>query len=202
MRHRRKIGSSRSAFRRVAAVSLIAGLAISSLPAAAAGEEGAKLVGRAAPGWGEMEWIQGGPLAFDSMRGRVVLVRWWTGPGCPYCKASAPYLQSWHETYSKDGLVVVGLYHHKSSAPLTREHVEGLVETLGFEFPVAIDAEWRTIGRWWLDGFDRSFTSVSFLLDREGTIRLVHSGGSYSRDEADRIERLIKMMLGSIKKVP
>ena len=48
----------------------------------------------------------------------------------------------------------------------------------GFQFPVAIDRDWRTLRRWWLDGQHRDFTSVSFLIDQRGVIRYVHPGGT------------------------
>ena len=154
-------------------------------------------VGRAAPGWEIDEWIQGGPLSLESLRGRVVLVRWWTGPDCPYCRASAPYLNSWQDAYADKGLVIVGLYHHKSGGPLEAGDVKKLVDAFGFRFPVAIDAGWRTLDRWWLHGNDRAFTSVSFLLDREGIIRRVHRGGSYTGQEAGAIESHIRMLLSA-----
>jgi thiol-disulfide isomerase/thioredoxin len=156
--------------------------------------EGEELIGTAAPAWGEVEWIRQGPLSLESLRGRVVLVRWWAGPSCPYCRASAPYLNAWQREFSDSGLTIIGFYHHKSPEPLTRAGVEHLADDLGFGFPVAIDPGWRTLKRWWLDR-DRGFTSVSFLLDREGVIRAIHPGGSYSKAEAAALERTIRMLL-------
>jgi hypothetical protein len=69
------------------------------------------------------------------------------------------------------------MYHHKRAEPLTLDAVRATVRDYGFEFPVAIDRDWRTLNRWWLDGHKRDFTSVSFLIDRRGVIRLVHPGG-------------------------
>ncbi len=149
-------------------------------------------VGRKAPGWERPEWVQGGPLSIESLAGKVVLVRWWTGPNCPYCRLSAPYLNTWHEQFAERGLVVVGLYHHKSSGSPTESHVRELVNQLGFEFPVAIDPEWRSLERWWLGDADRDFTSVTFLLDRDGVIRHVHAGGTYSKKEARKINSLLE----------
>lgn len=161
----------------------------------AAGEE---LTGRKAPGWDGVEWIRGGPLSLESLRGRVVLVRWWTGPECPHCRASAPTLNAWQRDYSDRGLTIIGFYHHKSNAPLIRSAVEDLVVDLGFRFPVAIDPEWRTLRRWWLDR-DREYTSVSFLLDGNGVIRAVHPGGTYGSDEAEAMEGAIRDLLGELE---
>jgi thiol-disulfide isomerase/thioredoxin len=157
--------------------------------------EGAELVGTPSPDWDVTDWINSPPLSRDDLKGRVVLVRWWTGPDCPYCRSSAPALERWHETYARHGLTVLGFYHHKAATPLTRAHVEALVRQYGLRFPVAVDPRWRTLRRWWLDEHERGWTSVSFLLDRNGVIRLVHPGGTYSRSDARRIEAKIRELL-------
>jgi thiol-disulfide isomerase/thioredoxin len=159
--------------------------------------EGRELIGTAPRDWEVSEWVQGGPLRLQDLRGRAVLVRFWTGPECPYCRTSAPYLTDWHARYGPDGLVVVGLYHHKSAGPVTTRRVAELARGLGFRFPVGIDQDWRTLRRWWLDGRDRDYTSVTFLLDRQGVIRAIHPGGAYTRDEAARLEAEIRRLLGA-----
>ena len=105
-------------------------------------------------------------------------MRWFTSPDCPFCEGSAPALRELHERYAPRGLVVVGMYHHKKAQPLDSENVRGWAKHYGYEFPVAIDADWHTLNRWWLDGHPhRGATSVSFLLDRSGVVRRVHLGG-------------------------
>ena len=54
-----------------------------------------------------------------------------------------------------------------------------------FRFPVAIDDEWKTLRRWWLDAHPDSWTSVSFLIDRSGVVRFVHLGGAYAPDSPE-----------------
>jgi len=163
--------------------------------AAATVQEGEELIGTVAPGWEPVEWVNSQPLTLDQLRGKVVLVRWWTGPECAYCAASAPNLNALHERYQAKGLVVVGFYHHKSPTPLTRRHVEQLMNGYRFKFPVAIDPEWRTLKRWWLDGRERAWTSVSFLIDQEGVIRHIHPGGSYTDDDMTTLTSLIEEFL-------
>jgi len=63
--------------------------------------------------------------------------------------------------------------------------VRGYVEHYQFRFPVAVDSDWQTLKRWWLDGPERSWTSVSFLIDRRGVIRHVHRGGKLAPDTDD-----------------
>ena len=174
----------------------LAALLISLPQLTVASSPGEEMVGRPAHAWLGPAWHQGGPLSLEDLRGRVVLVRWWTGPHCPYCRASAPYLNQWHAAYTDRGLTIVGFYHHKASGPMRPGHVEQLVKRMGFQFPIAVDPEWRTLRKWWLDRVDHGFTSVSFLLDRDGVIRRVHAGGSYDEEEAAAIEAEIRRLLG------
>lgn len=131
------------------------------------------------------------------LRGKVVLVRWWTAPGCPYCHATAPALNTFHERFAEKGLQVVGAYHHKSTAPLDPRKVAGWAEDFGFRFPVAIDRDWKTLDSWWLSRQKRAWTSVTFLLDRNGSVRFVHPGGQYVKGdgEYEKLEREIRRLL-------
>ena len=157
----------------------------------------AALIGVQPEDWQARDWINSQPLTLDSLRGRVVLVRWWTSPGCPFCQASAPALNEFWERYRRRGLMVIGLYHHKSSAPLTAAHVAEQVRKLGFEFPVATDPQWATLRRWWLDQNDNGWTSVTILLDRRGRIRHVHPGGAFFKGEPgyEALEKKIEALL-------
>jgi peroxiredoxin len=139
--------------------------------------EGSELIDTKPPEWEIDEWIGSAPVSLASLRGKVVLVRWFAGSGCPYCSATAPALNRLYQDFARRGLVVIGLYHHKAPGKLDLAAVRELAREYGFEFPVGIDRDWRTLREWWLDGHERGFTSVSFLLDRRGIIRQVHPGG-------------------------
>jgi thiol-disulfide isomerase/thioredoxin len=157
----------------------------------------ARLLGRQPPEWTVSHWLPGPPLTLEALRGKVVLVRWWTAPYCSFCRASAPALNEFHDRYRERGLVVLGFYHHKSAGPLDPAAVARWAGELGFEFPVAIDEDWVTLRLWWLDEVPASWTSVSFLLDRDGVVRYLHPGGQYVKGDADyaaleaRIEELL-----------
>ncbi len=140
-------------------------------------------VGKAAAEWEVTEWINSPPLRLADLRGKVVLVRWWTAPDCPFCAASAPTLNELHSRYAGRGLEIVGFYHHKRDAPLEPADVARYAKSFGFRFPLAIDTDWKTLHRWWLDTGDRGWTSVSFLIDGRGVIRYIHPGGQYAPDE-------------------
>jgi peroxiredoxin len=159
-------------------------------------EEG--LIGTKPEEWRLTGWINSKPLTLKDQLGKVILVRWWTGGGCPFCEATAPALNEFHSEYASQGLVVIGVYHHKGKGRLDPEAVRQSVQEFGFRFPVAIDPDWQTLKRWWLGGVDRRWTSVSFLIDRKGMIRHVHPGGQYVEGDKDyealraRIEELLK----------
>src|SRR5437763_634841 len=108
------------------------------------------LIGTKAPEWDVTDWINSKPIALKDLAGKVVLVRWWTAPGCPFCKATAPALNEFYARYKDKGLVVVGFYHHKSTSPLDVARVKRSAAKFGFRFPVAIDPDWQTLHRWWL----------------------------------------------------
>lgn len=147
------------------------------------------IVGKPAPAWDLARWINSEPRTTESLRGRVVLVRWFMSSECPYCSATAPSLVDLDATYADKGLSVVGMYHHKSDGPLVVDDVKKLVqEHYRFRFPVAIDDDWKTLKKWWLDAHPDSWTSMSFLLDRRGIVRFVHLGGEYAPGSADFVQ--------------
>lgn len=148
-------------------------------PFAAPAEVGRELIGTRPPEWTLSDWQNSAPLTLAGLRGKVVLVRWWTAPGCPFCAASAESLNAFAAKYRERGLVVIGAYHHKADTLFSTAHVAAQAKRLGFAFPVAIDHDWQTLRRWWLDKNERGWTSVTFLLGRDGAIRHLHGGGAF-----------------------
>ena len=164
----------------------------------ASDDDTSSLLGRAPSEWQASHWLNSAPLSLSDLRGRVVFVRWFMSPDCPFCSGTAPGLRELHQRYAAAGLVVVGMYHHKDAARLDPANVQAWAKHYGYEFPVAIDDEWRTLNRWWLNGHpNRRYTSVSFIIDREGLLQRVHLGGLIdSKSEEFRsisadIERLL-----------
>jgi len=144
------------------------------------------IVGQPAPEWPELAWAQGGPLSLSGLRGKVVLVRFFTDPDCPYCSATAPALNELQKELGASGLVVVGFYTPKPSPRATTvEHVSKVARKYGFSFPVAVDDEWKALRRLWLDRADTGWTSASLVIDRKGVVRHVHPGGAFAKDSAD-----------------
>jgi peroxiredoxin len=137
-----------------------------------------ELIGKPAPEFRGLTWLGEHSLTVAGLRGKVALIRFWTD-GCPYCAHTAPALNELHRRYGREGLTVIGIYHPKPPGPRSEATVAAAARRLGFQFPVAIDADWETLRRWWLSQGDHGWTSVSFLLDRQGRIRFIHPGGEY-----------------------
>jgi peroxiredoxin len=154
-------------------------------------------IGQPAPPWHAERWINSPPLELTQLRGRVVLVRFWTAPDCPFCSASAPALNDFHARFERSGLTVIGFYHHKARSSLRPGDVERYAKQFHFGFPVATDTGWQTVRSWWLNHQPRGYTSASFLIDRKGVIRHIHPGGKYEvgdaahRELQSRIEALL-----------
>ena len=152
------------------------------------------IVGHPAPAW-DVDWMGAPALTVEELRGRVVLVRWFT-EDCPYCASTAPTLAALHDELAPRGLSVIGMYHHKSDKPLEPDRVRALAERFQFRFPVGIDHDWKTLRAWWLDDHE-GWTSLSFLIDRRGVVRYVHTGGSFApdSDDAAQMRRWIDALL-------
>ena len=162
---------------------------------------GDELLDTQAPEWSAKEWFGSKPLTLAELKGRVVLVRFWTGPQCPFCAASVPALNEFYAQYKDQGFTVIGMYHHKSPTPLTKKHVKRLIKKYGFQFPNAIDEDWTNLKKWWLSTPDSKWTSVSFLLDQEGVIRYIHPGGQYIQGDPayNELKAAIEKLLPSFQ---
>ena len=158
--------------------------AVLALPLAifAAPPEGQELIGTHAPTLSLGHWLNSEPLEINALKGKVVLIRWWTDT-CPYCAQTAPALRKLQEEFGSEGLQVIGIFHPKPAGDWNMDRVQRAVVRYQFTFPVALDGDWETLKRWWLEGASREFTSVSFILDKQGVIRYVHPGGEYHESD-------------------
>lgn len=140
--------------------------------------DAASPVGEAAPALNLEHWIHSSPLEIRDLIGKVVLIRWWTDE-CPYCAATAPALRTFDRRYRDRGLTVIGVFHPKPAGDPRMERMTQAAKRFDFTFPIALDADWRALGRWWLDRRPQAWTSVTFLVDRKGIVRYVHPGGEF-----------------------
>lgn len=147
-------------------------------------------------------WFNTEPLTLEDLKGKVVLVRWFTET-CPYCASSAPALRQLYEEYHDKGFTIIGVFHPKAGRndPLDVQRVQRAVETREFKFPVAIDWDWRngTLKDWWLTGPKRDFTSVTFVLDKSGVIQFIHPGMEYHEDNGSEQHAVCANDMGRIR---
>ncbi|RYY59959.1 MAG: redoxin domain-containing protein, partial [Comamonadaceae bacterium] len=117
-------------------------------------------------------------LAAQDLRGKVVLVDFWTF-GCVNCRNALPYVRAWHEKYKDQGLVVLGVHSPEFAYEKNIANVRRAVADLGVGFPVAVDnnfAIWRA--------FNNQYWPAHYFVDARGNIRFHHFGeGQYAKSE-------------------
>jgi thiol-disulfide isomerase/thioredoxin len=144
-----------------------------------AGEEVALGVeGRLASFEGATGWLNSDPLTAESLRGRVVLVDFWTYT-CINWLRTLPYLRAWARKYQKDGLTVIGVHTPEFGFEHDVDNVVAQSRTLGVEYPVALDSDYAV----W-SAFANHFWPAVYMADAEGRIRFHHFGeGEYPMTE-------------------
>jgi thiol-disulfide isomerase/thioredoxin len=145
-------------------------------------------VTRARPGWSTAAGVfsqAGKPLAIRSLRGKVVLVDFWTY-SCINCQRTLPHLEAWYSRYARYGLEIVGVHTPEFAFEHVVSNVRAEAKTLGVRYPVAIDDNYAT----W-DAYDNEYWPADYLVDAQGVVRHVHFGeGDYSGTE-----QLIRQLL-------
>jgi len=136
-----------------------------------------EIIGTKAPAFAnDLQWINSPPLTIAGLRGHPVFIRFWYRK-CPMCVSSAPLMNELYEKYAKDGLIVIGIHHAKTTHGDSVIEVTKATNELEYKFPIAIDNSWNTIGAFWIHGSARAYSSASFLIDKNGTIVWGHDLG-------------------------
>ena len=138
-----------------------------------------------APELASGEWINSEPLKLKDLRGRVVLIEFWTF-GCINCRNTLPIVESWHDRYREKGLTVIGVHSPEFDEEKNVDSLRGQVASLGIRYPVVTDNEYQTWNTYKVEAWP-----TIFLLDKQGQIRWMRVGeGNY-----DETERLIQKLL-------
>jgi cytochrome c biogenesis protein CcdA/thiol-disulfide isomerase/thioredoxin len=125
-------------------------------------------------------WLNSGPLTMAGLRGKVVLVDFWTY-SCINCIRTLPYVEAWYQKYAADGLVIVGVHTPEFAFESDTGNVAGAIARFGITYPVAQDNEYAT----W-QAYSNEYWPADYLIDATGHIRSVHFGeGDYLQTEAD-----------------
>ncbi|HVC85987.1 MAG TPA: cytochrome c biogenesis protein DipZ [Gaiellaceae bacterium] len=131
-------------------------------------------------------WINSPPLTLAKLRGKVVLVDFWTY-SCINCLRTLPHLKAWYAAYRDKGLVIIGVHTPEFAFEHVTSNVEAAVKRLGIAYPVMQDNQYKT----W-DNYANEYWPAEYLIDRQGHIRHTHFGeGEYSQTES-----LIRRLLG------
>lgn len=127
---------------------------------------------------GATAWLNSAPLTTQSLRGKVVLVDFWTY-SCINCIRTLPYLRAWAETYREQGLVVIGVHSPEFAFEKKLDNVKAAVDRFGITYPVAVDSDFRI----WR-AFRNTYWPALYFVDAEGRIRHHQFGeGGYERSE-------------------
>jgi thiol-disulfide isomerase/thioredoxin len=135
---------------------------------------------------GAIGWLNSAPLSSKSLRGKVVLVDFWTYT-CINSLRPLPYVKSWAAKYKDAGLVVIGAHTPEFSFEKEGPNVEKMVHELKVTYPVAIDSNYRIWQR-----FNNQAWPAQFLVDAKGRIRYHHFGEDDYREIEGVIQDLLK----------
>jgi cytochrome c biogenesis protein CcdA/thiol-disulfide isomerase/thioredoxin len=134
---------------------------------------------------GATAWLNSPALSREALRGKVVLVDFWTY-SCINCLRALPYVKAWYAKYKDHGLVVIGVHAPEFAFEKDQANVRRAVSELGITYPVALDNNYAI----W-QGFNNQYWPAHYFIDADGQIRSHHFGeGNYEESE-----QIIRQML-------
>lgn len=134
---------------------------------------------------GAVQWLNSPPLTAQALKGKVVLVDFWTY-SCINCLRTLPYVKAWAEKYRDQGLVVIGVHTPEFAFERDVGNVTKAMKDLGITYPVAIDNDYKV----WR-AFNNQYWPAHYFADAQGRIRYHHFGeGKYAESE-----RVIQQLL-------
>ncbi|HTR88471.1 MAG TPA: cytochrome c biogenesis protein DipZ [Reyranella sp.] len=134
---------------------------------------------------GATAWLNSPPLTREGLKGKVVLIDFWTY-SCINCLRAIPYVKAWAEKYKDKGLVVIGVHTPEFAFERSVDNVKKAVADLGITYPVAVDSDyaiWRA--------FQNEYWPAHYFIDAEGRVRHHHFG----EGEYEESERIIQKLL-------
>ena len=142
--------------------------------------------GTAPPLHADGAWINSAPLTIEELRGKVVLIDFWTY-SCINCLRTLPHLKAWYAAYHSKGLVIVGVHTPEFAFEHVTSNVQAAVKRLGVTWPVVQDNRYKT----W-DNYANEYWPAEYLIDRSGHVR--HT--SFGEGDYDGTEKAIRQLLG------
>jgi thiol-disulfide isomerase/thioredoxin len=168
----------------LAAAGAVAATLAFSVASGQSGPTAAKPV--AAPNFAGIDhWLNSDPLTIQQLKGKVVLVDFWTYT-CINCIHTLPYVTSWYDKYKDQGLVVVGVHTPEYPFERNTNNVKDAIKRFNIHYPVAQDNRYAT----W-EAYSNQYWPAYYLIDKSGKIVYIHFGeGDYAETEAT-IKRLL-----------
>ncbi|TPG76935.1 cytochrome c biogenesis protein DipZ [Pseudomonas arsenicoxydans] len=141
---------------------------------------------------GAVQWLNSPPLSAQALKGKVVLVDFWTY-SCINCLRTLPYVKAWAEKYRDQGLVVIGVHAPEFAFERDVGNVTKAMKDLGITYPVAIDNDYKI----WR-AFNNEYWPAHYFADAQGRIRYHHFGeGDYA--ESERVIQQLLREAGAVK---
>ncbi|OOG52700.1 cytochrome C biogenesis protein [Rhodanobacter sp. B05] len=134
---------------------------------------------------GATGWLNSKPLTVESLRGKVVLVDFWTY-SCINCIRTLPYVRGWYDKYRDHGLVIIGVHAPEFAFEKNPDNVAKAVKDLGVDYPVALDNDYAI----W-KGFNNEYWPAHYFIDAQGRIRSHHFGEGDYHESEDVIRQLL-----------
>ncbi len=131
------------------------------------------------------EWVNSKPLKISDLKGKVVLVDFWTYT-CINCIRTLPYLKDWDKKYGDKGLVIIGVHTPEFQFEKNPTNVKKAIADFGIKYPVVQDNDFAT----W-NAYDNHFWPAKYFIDKNGIVRSRHFG----EGEYDNSEKLIQQLL-------
>ena len=135
---------------------------------------------------GATQWLNSPPLNSGMLRGKGVLVDFWTY-SCINCLRTLPYLKAWDEKYRAQGLVIIGVHSPEFAFEKDQRNVEKAIRDLGITYPVAMDNQYAI----W-NAYKNEYWPAHYLIDAQGRIRDQHFGEGKYQETEQMIQVLLK----------
>jgi cytochrome c biogenesis protein CcdA/thiol-disulfide isomerase/thioredoxin len=138
---------------------------------------------------GTQSWINSEPLKLSDLKGKVVIVDFWTY-SCINCIRTLPYLNTWYSTYKDDGLVIIGVHTPEFAFEKDINNVKKAAKQYNISYPIVQDNDFKT----WR-AYNNNYWPAKYIVDKDGYLRYTHFG----EGEYDQTEKVIRQLLAEGK---
>ncbi|KKP67138.1 MAG: hypothetical protein UR68_C0013G0008 [Candidatus Roizmanbacteria bacterium GW2011_GWA2_35_19] len=132
------------------------------------------------------EWLNSKPLTLSELKGKVVLVDFWTYT-CINCQRTFPYLKEWWKKYQDQGLVIIGVHSPEFEFEKNKNNLSQAINDFGLTYPIVQDNNFST----WR-AYDNHYWPAKYLIDKDGFVRYSHFGEGKYEETEQKIQELLK----------